>query len=132
MFITIGGMVIYFICKRKCFPQPDTLEIIEPESAFKSSTKKIVFGPAVLVKEKLKITADEEKLSRKYFRCKMADPELQSYQVYQARGKSRKTQVKNDIKGSMAKGIMDKIKAKSTSLDNLVVTDVPKNNALQN
>jgi hypothetical protein len=30
----------------------------------------------------------------------------------------------------MAKGIMDKIKAKSTSLDNLVVTDVPKNNAL--
>ena len=62
----------------------------------------------------------------------MADPELQSYQVYQARGKSRKAQVKNDIKGSMAKGIMDKIKAKSTSLDNLVVTDVPKNNALQN
>jgi hypothetical protein len=30
----------------------------------------------------------------------------------------------------MAKGIMDKIKAKSMSLDNLVVTDVPKNNAL--
>lgn len=80
MAIVVMGTAIYFICKYKCFPQPDNLELnLEAESALKSKTKQIVFGPATAMKARHKVTADEERLTRKYYRCKMDDPEFQSY-----------------------------------------------------
>jgi len=80
MFICLGGLFIFFICKYKCFPQPDQMIPDAPEDgAVKKFTKKVIFGPASTGKERLKVTKDEDKLSRKYLKCKMDDPELQSY-----------------------------------------------------
>jgi len=49
------------------------------EGRVKKFTKKVIFGPAINGQERLKVTKDEDKLSRKYLKCKMDDPELQSY-----------------------------------------------------
>jgi hypothetical protein len=56
----VVGVLIYFICKKKCFPEHESYDINAPKDGIiKKGAKQIIFGPAAAKKDKHKETADE-------------------------------------------------------------------------